>query len=155
MRTIKLAAIRGIHPDFARIERELDLAPVALPDPALVPKGFATQLSKLYPLVVTGPDCLCVGQTTLYRWLSAYMAPETPIGCIELPNTFTKAHFIQLVLAERLVVPALARITPQQVLDLYQHISHASEKWPHAYRSHAHLAQLVGVKPLRGSEVSE
>jgi hypothetical protein len=154
MRTIELAAIRGIHPDFARIEQELDLAPFDLPDAALVPLGIAAQISQLYPLVVAGADLLCVGQTTLYRWLSVYAAPETPICCIDLPRNFTKARLIQLVLAERLVAPALARITPQQVRDLYQHIKHA-EQWPHAYRSHAHLAQLVGIKPLKGSEGRE
>ena len=125
-----------------------------LPDAALVPLGIAAQISQLYPLVVAGADPLCVGQTTLYRWLSVYAAPETPICCIDLPRNFTKARLIQLVLAERLVAPALARITPQQVRDLYQHIKHA-EQWPHAYRSHAHLAQLVGIKPLKGSEGRE
>ena len=35
MRIIELAAIGGIHPDFAKVERELDLAPFDLPDPAL------------------------------------------------------------------------------------------------------------------------
>lgn len=155
MRTIELAAIGGIHPDFARVERELDLAPFELPDAALVPHGIATQISELHPLVVTGPDLLCVGQTTLYRWLSAYAAPETLVSCIELPRYFTKARIIQLVLAERLVAPALARITRQQVKDLYQHLMHKPEQWPHEYRSHAHLAQIVGVKPLKGSESSE
>lgn len=155
MRTIELAAIGGIHPDFARVERELDLAPFDLPDPALVPHGIATQISEVFPLVVAGPDLLCVGQTTLYRWLSAYAAPETLVSCIDLPRHFTKARIIQLVLAERLVVPALARITPQQVKDLYQRLRHTPEQWPHEYRSHAHLAQLVGVKPLKGSESRE
>lgn len=152
MRTIELADIRGIHPDFARIERELNLAPFDLPDPALVPSAIATRISELYPLVVAGPDMLCIGQTTLYRWLRAYKAPETPVRCIEMPSNLAKASIYQLVLLERLVSPALARITPQQVRDLYQHISRVPTQWPHEYRSHAHLARLVGVKPLKGAE---
>ena len=55
-------------------------------------------------------------------------------------------------LIERLVAPALAQITRQQVRDLYANIGSAKEQWPHEYRSHAHLARLVGVKPLRGCE---
>lgn len=59
----------------------------------------------------------------------------------------------QLVLIERLVAPALAQITPQQVRDLYAHIESAAEQWPHEYRSHAHLSRLIGVKPLKGCGV--
>lgn len=36
MLTIKLGDIHGIHPDFSRVECELDLAPIGLPDPALI-----------------------------------------------------------------------------------------------------------------------
>lgn len=35
MRAIELATIGGIHPDFAKVERELDLASFDLPDPVL------------------------------------------------------------------------------------------------------------------------
>lgn len=151
MRILKLTDIHGIHPDFSRVERELDLAPVSLPDFALIPKVIALRISEIYPLVISSPDFFCIGHTMLYRWLMAYMGPEIPVRCIEWPYKLTKASIYQLVLSERLIAPALARITPQQVRDLYRHITHATEQWPHEYRSHAHLAHLVGVKPLKGT----
>lgn len=151
MRKIELAAICGIHPHFAQVERELDLAPINLPDPALVPNAFAMLISELYPLVVTGPDLFCVGQTALYRWLKTFMPPSTPVCCIDLSRGLRRAPIEQLVFAERLVIPSLARITPQQVHDLYQHVSRAPTRWPNEYRSHAHLARLVGVKPLNSN----
>lgn len=151
MRIIRLSAISGIHPDFARVERELDLAPIELPDPALVPMALATQISELYPLVVTGPDLFCVGQTALYRWLKAFMPPGTPICCLDLSRDFRRSPIEPLVFAERLVIPSLARITSQQVHDFYKHISSMPTQWPNEYRSHAHLARLVGVKPFKGS----
>ncbi|MFC2973253.1 hypothetical protein ACFOJE_13645 [Azotobacter bryophylli] len=151
MRILKLTDIHGIHPDFSHVERELDLAPVNLPDLALIPKAIALRISEIYPLVISSPDLFCIGHTTLYRWLMAYMDPETSVRCIEWPYKLTKAFIYQLVLSERLIAPALARITPQQVRDLYRHITHAPEQWPHEYRSYAHLAQLVGVKPLTGT----
>lgn len=150
MQVIMLRDIQGIHPDFSRVERELDLAPVGLPDPALIPKVLAARINEVYPLVISSPDPFCIGQTTLYRWLKAHTDPETPVRCIEWPKKLVKEFVYQLVLTERLVAPALARITPQQVRGLYKHISHAPDQWPHEYRSHAHLAQLVGVKPLKG-----
>lgn len=149
MQVIRLSDIQGIHPDFSRIEQELDLAPTNLPDPALIPKAVALRINEIYPLVISRPDVFCIGQTTLYRWLTAYMPPETPVQCLEWPNRLAKNSIYQFVLTERLVAPALARITPQQVRDLYRHITHAPEQWPHEYRGHAHLAQLVGVKPLK------
>lgn len=151
MRRIELGAISGIHPHFAGVERELDLAPIDLPDPALVPKALAMQISELYPLVVTGPDLFCVGQTALYRWLTIFMPPSTPVCCIDLSRDFRRAPIEQIVFAERLVIPSLARITPQQVHDFYQHISSTPTRWANEYRSHAHLARLVGVKPLKGT----
>ena len=69
MLTIKLRDIQGVHPEFSRIERDLDLAPVGVPDEALIPKAMAVRINMLYPLVVSRPDALCIGQTTLYRWL--------------------------------------------------------------------------------------
>lgn len=152
MLTIKLRDIHGIHPEFSRIERDLDLAPLEVPDEALIPKAMAVRINTLYPLVISKPDALCIGQTTLYRWLKTYMDPETPVQCIEWSRVRIKDCAYQLVLIERLVAPALAQITPQQVRDLYTHIATATEKWPHEYRSHAHLARLVGVKPLKGRE---
>ncbi|MGV8591526.1 hypothetical protein ACV35V_03920 [Pseudomonas aeruginosa] len=150
MLTIKLGDIHGIHPDFSRVECELDLAPIGLPDPALIPKALATRINEVYPLVICGPDALCIGQTTLYRWLKAHTDPEAPVRCIEWPKGRIKQFAYQLVLIERLVAPALAQITRQQVRDLYANIGSAKEQWPHEYRSHAHLARLVGVKPLKG-----
>lgn len=150
MQVLKLNDIQGIHPDFSRIERDLDLAPVDLPDPALIPRTMALQVNVLYPLVISCPSAFCIGQTTLYRWLTAYMPPDTSVQCIEWPNRLAKSSIYQLVLIERLVAPALARITPQQVRDLHLHIADAPEQWPHEYRSHAHLAQLVGIRPLKG-----
>lgn len=150
MQKLRLTDIRGIHPDFSRIERELDLAPANLPDPALVPKTMALMVSEIYPLVVSSPDHFCIGQTTLYRRLTAHMAPDTSVPCLEWPGQLTKTSLYQFVLTERLVAPALARITPQQVRDLYHHITSAQAQWTHEYRSHVHLAQLVGVKPLKG-----
>ena len=35
MLTIKLRDIQGVHPEFSRIERDLDLAPVGVPDEAM------------------------------------------------------------------------------------------------------------------------
>ena len=67
MLTIKLRDIQGVHPEFSRIERDLDLAPVGVPDEALIPKAMAVRINMLYPLVVSRPDALCIGQTTLYR----------------------------------------------------------------------------------------
>lgn len=152
MLTIKLSNINGIHPEFARIERDLNLAPIALPDPALIPKAVAARINAIYPLVVTCPDAFCIGQTTQYRWLTAHMDPDTLVQCIEWPKWKLKGSIDQLVLIERLVAPGLAQITPQQVRDLYVHIGSATDHWPHSYRSHAHLARLVGVKPLKGQE---
>lgn len=148
---IQLSEIQGIHPEFSRIERELDLAPFELPDPALIPRAMALRINEMYPLVISRPDSFCIGQTTLYRWLAAHMAPETPVRCIEWSNKAARASIYQLVLTERLVSPALARITSQQVRDLYRHITPAKEQWPHEYRSHAHLAQLVGTRPLKST----
>lgn len=150
MLTIKLRDIQGVHPEFSRIERDLDLAPVGVPDQALIPRAMALRINMLYPLVISRPDALCIGQTTLYRWLKTYMDPETPVQCIEWTGGRIKDCAYQLVLIERLVAPALAQITPQQVRDLYAHIESAAEQWPHEYRSHAHLSRLVGVKPLKG-----
>lgn len=152
MLTIKLRDIQGVHPEFSRIERDLDLAPVGVPDEALIPRAIAVRINMLYPLVISRPDALCIGQTTLYRWLKTYMDPETPLQCIEWTGGRIKDCAYQLVLIERLVAPALAQITPQQVRDLYTHIGSAAEQWPHDYRSHAHLSRLVGVKPLKGRE---
>lgn len=152
MLTIKLGDIRGVHPEFSRIERDLDLAPTAVPDEALMPRAFAMRINAIYPLVISAPDSLCIGQTTLYRWLKTHMDPETPVQCIEWPKVRVKEFAYQLVLIERLVAPALAQITPLQVRDLYAHIGSGAEHWPHEYRSHAHLARLVGVKPLKGRE---
>lgn len=151
MKVIQLSEIPGIHPDFSRVERELDLAPFELPDPALIPRAMALRINEIYPLVISHPDLFCIGQTTLYRWLTANMPPETPVRCIEWAHKAAKASIYQLVLTERLVSPALARITSQQVWDLYRHLTMAPEQWPHEYRSHAHLAKLVGVKPHKGS----
>ena len=117
MLTIKLRDIQGVHPEFSRIERDLDLAPVGVPDQALIPKAMAVRINMLYPLVISRPDALCIGQTTLYRWLKTYMDPETPVQCIEWTGGRIKDCAYQLVLIERLVAPALAQITPQQVRD--------------------------------------
>ncbi len=151
MLEIKLSEIRGVHPNFARVERELDLAPIAIPECALIPPSMAQLINRTYPLVVSRhPDCFCIGQTTIYRWLTAYAAPDSPVRCIVLPGVIAETTLHQLVLIERLVAPALARITPQQIRDLYRHIKDAPDCWPHKYKSHAHLARLVGVKPLKG-----
>lgn len=40
MLTIKLRDIQGVHPEFSRIERDLDLAPVGVPDEAPDPQGY-------------------------------------------------------------------------------------------------------------------
>lgn len=155
MLTIKIGDIQGIHPEFSRVECELDLAPISLPDEALIPKALAARINEVYPLVISGPDALCIGQTTLYRWLKTHADPETPVQCIELPKGRVRELAYQLVLIERLVAPALAQITPQQVRDLYTHIDSTPGQWPHEYRSHAHLARLVGVKPLKGGREGE
>lgn len=151
MLELALTDIPGIHPYFAGVERELDLAPIELPDRALMPLSLVHLINRAYPLIVSGQDYFCIGQTALYRWLAAHVAPETRVVCLAWPERPTKATFYQLVLIERLVAPGLARITAQQVRDLYGRIVPASSFWPHEYRSHAHLSLLVGVKPLRGS----
>lgn len=150
---ITLSEIEGIHPGFARIERELDLAPTNLPDRALIPDAVLCLVNAAYPLLISGqPERYCVGQTSLYRLLAAHAAPKTRVLCHVLPAKISENTLHQLVLIERLVAPGLAQITPQQVRDLYAHIGTAAEHWPHSYRSHAHLARLVGVKPLKGAE---
>ncbi|HGP0214516.1 TPA: hypothetical protein ACLEX3_005668 [Pseudomonas aeruginosa] len=151
MLELALADIHGVHPDFARVERELDLAPIELSDRALVPSSLIHLINRVYPLVVSDPDRFCIGQTALYRWLTAYASPEIRVSCLIWPESLTKTTLHQLVLAERLVAPALARITAQQVRDLYTYITPANPVWPHGYRSHAHLAHLVGVKPIKGN----
>jgi hypothetical protein len=153
MLELSLAEIGGIHPDFARVERELNLAPIETPDRALMPESVMGLVTSIYPLVVSNQSGLfCIGKTALYRWLAAYADPQTRILCIPGPKRLTDTTLRQLVLIERLVAPALAQITPQQVRDLYVHIASSAELWPHDYRSHAHLARLVGVKPLKGRE---
>lgn len=153
MLEIMLSEIAGVHPGFARIERELDLAPTNLPDRALIPDSVLGLVNMAYPLLVSGQaERYCIGQTTLYRWLVAHAAPQTRVLCHVLPTRHAETALHQLVLIERLIAPSLAQITPQQVRDLYAHIGSAAEQWPHNYRSHAHLARLVGVKPLKGLE---
>ncbi len=154
LQKIKLCEIAGIHPGFARIERELNLAPTNVPDSALVPDSLLDLLNMVYPILVSAkPDeRYCVGQTSLYRLLSAHAAPQTWVLCHVLPTKLDEMMLHQLVLIERLVAPGLAQITPQQVRDLYEHLGSVAQLWPHRYRSHAHLARLVGVKPLKGLE---
>lgn len=153
MLEITLSEIAGIHPGFARIERELDLAPTNLPDRALIPDAVLGLVNAAYPLLISAqPERYCIGQTTFYRFLAAHAAPQTRVLCHVLPAKLNEASLHQLVLIERLVAPGLAQITPQQVRDLYAHIGTAAEQWHHRYRSHAHLARLVGVKPLKGAE---
>lgn len=156
MQELSLAEICGIHPGFARIERKLDLAPIEIPDRSLMPESVVGLVTSVYPLVVSDQSGLfCIGQTTLYRWLAAHAAPQTRVICHVLSTRLTESTLHQLVLIERLVAPALAQITPQQVRDLYAHIGSETEQWPHGYRSHAHLARLVGVKPLKGQEAEK
>lgn len=151
MLELSLAEISGIHPDIARIERELDLAPIEIPDRSLMPESVVGLVTSVYPLLVSDQHSqLCIGQTTLCRWLAAHADPQTRVLCHVFPMKLTDTVLKQLVLIERLVAPALAQITPQQVRDLYAHIGSAAELWPHCYRSHAHLARLLGVKPLKG-----
>lgn len=153
MLELSLADIHGIHPGFARVERELDLAPTNLPDRALIPDSVLGLVNVAYPLLVSGQaERYCIGQTTLYRLLAAHAAPQTRVLCHVLPTKINEVTLHQLVLIERLVAPGLAQITPQQVRDLYAHIGSAAGLWPHSYRSHAHLARLVGIKPLKGWE---
>lgn len=148
-----LSEIAGIHPGFSRIERELNLAPTTLPDRALIPDAVLGLVNAAYPLLISDqPERYCIGQTTLYRFLAAHTAPKTPVLCHVLPTKLVEATLHQLVLIERLVAPGLAQITPQQVRDLYEHLGSVAQLWPHRYRSHAHLARLVGVKPLKGLE---
>lgn len=155
MKKIALNSLSGIHPDFARVERELDLAPARLPDRALLPIGLAQQINQVYPLVVIASgELFCIGQTSLYRWLSAHMPSDMPVVCQVWPGKLTKELIYQMVLTDRLVAPALAQITPQQVRDLYVHIAPPQAIWPHAYRSHAHLSRLAGVKPLNGASAA-
>ena len=54
MLEITLSEIAGIHPGFARIERELDLAPTNLPDPALIPDAVLGLVNAAYPLLISG-----------------------------------------------------------------------------------------------------
>ncbi|WP_455232868.1 hypothetical protein [Geopseudomonas aromaticivorans] len=152
MPKIPLGKISGIHPDFARIEKELDLAPTHLPDRALVPKALVRQINTAYPLVITDLEgqFFCIGQTSLYRWLAAHKAQDTEVSCLLWEGRLTKIQIHQFVLTERLVAPALAQITQQQARGLFEHISTAQSVWPHEYRSHAHLAKIVGLKPLKG-----
>lgn len=151
MKKIPLKKIQGIHPEFARIEKALDLAPTNLPDRALIPTELVKQINATYPLVITDlGGYFCIGQTSLYRWLAANLAPETSVSCLFWEGRVTRGQIHQFVLTERLVAPALAQITPQQVRDIYARIAPAQPLWPHEYRSHAHLAKLVGVKPLKG-----
>lgn len=156
MLEITLSEIAGIHPGFARIERELDLAPTTLPDRALIPDAVLGLVNAVYPLLISGqPERYCVGQTSLYRLLAAHAAPKTRVLCHVLPTKISEKTLHQLVLIERLVAPGLAQITPQQVRDLYEHLGSVAQLWPHRYRSHADLARLVGVKPLKGAEVTK
>lgn len=148
MQTVQLGDIQGVHPGVAEIERAWDLAPVELPDPAVVPDFPVQWISEMYPLVVS--DRYCVGQITLYRWLAAHMSPETLVKCIEWPSRQVHKRISDVVLVERLVAPALMKITPQQIRDLYRKLNELPEHWTNHYRSHAHLASLVGVKPLKG-----
>lgn len=151
LQKIMLCEIAGIHPGFARIERELNLAPTNVPDSALVPGSLLDQVNMVYPVLVSAqPERYCVGQTSLYRLLAAHAAPKTRVLCHVLPTKLNGTTLHQLVLIERLVAPGLAQITPQQVRDLYEHLGSVAQLWPHRYRSHAHLARLVGVKPLKG-----
>ncbi len=150
LQKIKLCEIAGIHPGFARIERELNLAPTNVPGSALVPDSLLGLLNMVYPILVS--ERYCVGQTSLYRLLSAHAAPQTWVLCHVLPTKLDETMLHQLVLIERLVAPGLAQITPQQVRDLYEHLGSVAQLWPHRYSSHADLARLVGVKPLKGAE---
>jgi|TARA_Y100000034_G_scaffold135090_1_gene205642 hypothetical protein len=150
MQTLRLGDIRGVHPRVAAIEQAWDLAPIEPPDFSIVPQSAAQWISEIYPLVVS--DHYCVGQTTLYRWLAANLPSETPVQCIEWSSQKLEKRAQDVVLVERLVTPALARITPQQVQDLYQKISALPDQWASQYRSHAHLASLVGVQPLKGRD---
>lgn len=150
---IILDEINGIHPGFSQVERELNLAPTNVPDSALVPDSMLVLVNRVYPLLVSAqPERYCVGQTSLYRLLAAHAAPKTRVLCHVLPTKLNGTTLHQLVLIERLVAPGLAQITPQQVRDLYEHLGSVAQLWPHRYRSHAHLARLAGVKPLKGLE---
>lgn len=152
MLQIELNKLLGIHSQFARVERDLNLAPMAVPSTAVMPMGTILMINKSYPIpVVKTPDYYCVGHTTQYRWLVAHMPPATKISCIVLDEPLTPSSIYQRVLIERLVMSALFQITSQQVQDLYQHITPPTPKWKHGYLSHAHLARLVGVKALKGA----
>ena len=153
LQEIMLCEIGGVHPGFARIERELDLAPINLSDQALIDESMLGLVNAAYPLLVSNqPERYCIAQTSLYRLLSSHAAPQARVLCHVLPAKLNETMLHQLVLIERLVAPGLAQITPQQVRDLYEHLGSVAQLWPHRYRSHAHLARLVGVKPLKGLE---
>ena len=131
-------------------------APIVIPDRSLIPESVTQLVTSIYPLVVNDQSGLfCIAQTTLYRWLAAHAAPQTRVICHVLSTRLTESTLHHLVLIERLVAPALAQITPQQVRDLYAHIGSETVQWPHGYRSHAHLARLVGVKPIKGQEAEK
>lgn len=152
MLQIKLNKILCIHPQFARVEKDLNLAPMAVPSTAIMPMDRMLTINQSYPIpVVNNSGYFCIGHTTQYRWLVAHMPPTTEIWCIVLEAPLTPSSIYQRVLIERLVMSALFQITPQQVRDLYQHITPPSAKWQHGYLSHAHLARLVGVKALKGA----
>ncbi|MFT6464766.1 hypothetical protein [Halopseudomonas sp.] len=152
MLQIGLNEILGIHPQFARVERDLNLAPMAVPSPAIMPMDKILMINQSYPIpVVNTSGYLCIGHTTQYRWLVAHVPPTTKISCIVLEEPLTPSSIYQRVLIERLVMSALFQITSLQVQDLYQHITPPTPKWKHGYLSHAHLARLVGVKALKGA----
>jgi hypothetical protein len=87
MLELSLAEIGGIHPDFARVERELNLAPIETPDRALMPESVMGLVTSIYPLVVSNQSGLfCIGKTALYRWLAAYADPQ--LGLVRQLRSF-------------------------------------------------------------------
>jgi len=152
MRKIQLSRILGVHPETARMELELDLAPIKLPDREIIPYELVEHINVTHPLIVVGEeDYYCIGRTTLYRWMVAHMPANAQALCLDYHRSYSKENIRKHFLTERLVDPALSQATPQQVRILHEYVSKNKGVWPHQYRSNAHLSKLLGLKPLKGS----
>jgi hypothetical protein len=151
MKKIQLSKILGVHPETARMELELDLAPTKVPDRELIPINLAEKINMAHPLIVVGEDeYYCIGRTVLYRWMAAHMPASTQAFCIEFNKSYSRENIRKQFLIERLIGPSLFQTKPQQVKLLYEFVSKNKSLWPNQYHSYAHLSKMTGVKPIKG-----
>src|SRR5690554_2842323 len=141
---IKLEEISGVHDGLVRLEHDLDIEPVEIPDQALIPKNRFELVSETYPLtVVKAPSgsYVCVGQVTLYRWMKAHLKGEREVSCMVQRHSFVQGRVKAFFMLERTISPALSKIEPYASRALYEYILLMAKEWVHEYKNYAHFSK--------------